>query len=375
MNINRDNYEAFFLLYVDNELPASDQRSVEEFVNKNPDLKNEFVQFKELVLPAEEIIYTGKNNLYRLPQSSDLLNEKLLLHLDGELGASEINLITPLIAPGGEMYHDWQVLQKAKLNAKDQIVFPYKSLLYRKEPRKIVAVRFMKWAVAAAIVGAGFFVGLSLLNKKDRNIRVAENKVPVENIIPSIKPDQPSTAINIPGPAINTNEKFTATKNAKTTFKKKEQPSKRNGEENKNLANNQRKNKLIVLPVKKEIKSANDNTLLAINKNQNQGKDINPQKQNEGALPGITTRPGSLSANALSDNNLSLVQDRLARTAGLADLTNDKNANRILYLDEENLTRSKTGSFFKQLKRIIERNTKIKTEKGLRIGGFELAVK
>jgi hypothetical protein len=41
MNINRHNYEEYFILYMDNELDSDDRRMVEAFVLQHPDLKEE----------------------------------------------------------------------------------------------------------------------------------------------------------------------------------------------------------------------------------------------------------------------------------------------------------------------------------------------
>lgn len=66
MEINRNNYEEFFLLYVDNELPAGERREVEEFVHANPDLKVEFDLLSDTVLVADNnIVFEEKEALYK----------------------------------------------------------------------------------------------------------------------------------------------------------------------------------------------------------------------------------------------------------------------------------------------------------------------
>jgi len=66
MVINRNNYEEFFLLYVDGELSAGDRIAVEKFVSANPDLLEELNLLKETVLVADNsITFEHKEELYK----------------------------------------------------------------------------------------------------------------------------------------------------------------------------------------------------------------------------------------------------------------------------------------------------------------------
>ena len=49
-----------------------------------------------------------------------------------------------------------------------------------------------------------------------------------------------------------------------------------------------------------------------------------------------------------------------------------RNQNKILYMDEEDVKRSKVGTAFKKFKRMIERTAKIKTGHPIRIAGFQI---
>jgi hypothetical protein len=65
MKINIQNYETYFLLYIDNELSAADRSEVELFIQANPALANELTSLKQTVLVPESIAFEDKTLLYR----------------------------------------------------------------------------------------------------------------------------------------------------------------------------------------------------------------------------------------------------------------------------------------------------------------------
>ncbi len=65
MEINRNNYETFFLLYLDRELNPSEMSEVEKFVNENADLQKEFSLLRQTILIPAQTEFDQKELLFR----------------------------------------------------------------------------------------------------------------------------------------------------------------------------------------------------------------------------------------------------------------------------------------------------------------------
>ncbi len=64
MDINRNNYETSFLLYLDRELNHAEMLEVEKFISENSDLQKEFELLQLTVFSPEEIVYDHKELLF-----------------------------------------------------------------------------------------------------------------------------------------------------------------------------------------------------------------------------------------------------------------------------------------------------------------------
>ena len=372
-NINRDNYELFFLLYIDNEMSAAERKTVEEFMLENPDLNPEFLRLQQTVLPADKVIFEGKMNLYKSQVQDNLLQQKLLMHLDGELDKEKVVEITALLQADGILKADWEILQQTKLDAAEIMLFPDKNLLYRKERADTVAGSFVRWAVAAAIIGAGLFVGVAILNKKTPINNTAKINLVNKNNAIAVKPLAQSPYKNIHKQQPLVTEKSTAQNKSGINSTEQKRVAQKQKQVIENLAASLQKNKKIILPALQKNIANNEKPLLAANTEQKLIEKPGFEKINAIAKADVAVKPAT--ANTLTDNNLLQIDNNNAITAGLTDAGKENNTDRILYMNEETVSRSKAGGFFRKLKRVIERNTNIKTDKGLRIGGFELAIK
>jgi hypothetical protein len=65
MDINRNNYETFFLLYLDRELEPSKMQELEKFLNENGDLQREFSLLQQTIFSPAEIRFDQKESLLR----------------------------------------------------------------------------------------------------------------------------------------------------------------------------------------------------------------------------------------------------------------------------------------------------------------------
>src|SRR6188474_164110 len=168
MNITRNNYEEFFILYLDNELCSDDRSEVESFVRENPDLKNEFdLLLQTRMTPDHDLMFDGKQQLLKTaspaPISETNFEEWLLLYIDNELTPKEKIAVEEFVTQNSSAENALKQLQKTKLHPEHAVVFPNKEILYRREKRTpLVAIRVWRIAVAAALLlgisTAAFFV-------------------------------------------------------------------------------------------------------------------------------------------------------------------------------------------------------------------------
>jgi anti-sigma factor RsiW len=194
ININRHNYEEFFLLYTDRELSPADRMAVEQFVQENPDLTDDFFALQQTMLPVEETLLMDKSMLYRnAGEEIGLHNhtEQFLLYVDNELSVAERGAVETFVLQHPALQEEFVQLKQTKLPV-EQVRFPDKNSLYRKESerRPVVYMRWMRMVAAAAVIGFGFFLW---------NITGSNNE--------AVTPDNPLAAISDKktGAADNTN--------------------------------------------------------------------------------------------------------------------------------------------------------------------------
>jgi hypothetical protein len=183
MIIDRHNYEEFFILYWDDELIASQKQAVENFVNENPDLQEEFRILGETrFVPDKNVQFDEKGFLLNSsPINITNYEEQLLNYIDDELNNNERKEVEKLAAKLPVIQKELLLLQKTKLQPDTEVIFPDKSILYRREERvRVITMAWFRVAVAAAIILIAGFVTLRLINtdKVGDKIEVAKNSDP-----------------------------------------------------------------------------------------------------------------------------------------------------------------------------------------------------
>lgn len=164
--IHIDNYEEYFLLYVDEELTAQERKDVEAFLLEHPELKPELDMYLETRLTPETVSFLGKEELFRNADEihAGNIEELQIQWIDGELSDSRAAEVEAFTMSNPEAKQNLALLKQTKL-PEETIVFPDKASLYRHEekPAVVFQMRWIRVAVAAAVI---LLAGLLWLNRQ-----------------------------------------------------------------------------------------------------------------------------------------------------------------------------------------------------------------
>jgi len=171
--ITRDNYQEFFLLYVDNELSAADRSIVEDWVSANPDLQEEWESLLSCrILPEEDLVFQDKQSLLRTTALTGDIKESnyqdyFLSYIDNQLTDKDRHMVEAFVGLFPPKRIELEQLRQTVSIPDTTIVFPDKDSLYKNENhrRVIVFYRLMAGAAAALLVA----VALLLLQRHSAN--------------------------------------------------------------------------------------------------------------------------------------------------------------------------------------------------------------
>ena len=358
MNINRYNYEEFFLLYVDNELTQAERTEVEAFVHENPDLEEELVMLKQSMLkPDRSISFEGKEMLMK-PEEGGLINETtyeefFLLYADDELDTILRRQVEEFAASKPQFQQELNLLMQTKLSPDHAVVFPDKSLLYKKEEeRKPVVIRFWKIAAIAAMLLLA--LGILWLNNNNTG-----------------KPHTPDMAIKTPKAP---SQQESIVKDAVTDQPEEDAAPQLVARQDKQGV--QPKQRVDVAVQRITPKDENEDILIA-------KTDVEPVLTGTD-VPRIETNTGNNTiSTSVSTVELNHTVQVVSNDASVEDpvrpLAQWASAEETERLDVANtsINKNKLRGLFRKVTRVFEKTTNLPSveEKGILIGNFEIALK
>lgn len=154
MDINRSNYEIWFLDWLDGNLNCHQEKELYEFLDQNPDLKEEFNDISKASIPVPEYLFKSKENLKKTPEEiTDSQFEYLsAAYLENDLTDSHKSEIIVIIEKDNEKKRIFELISKTRLTP-PAVTFRNKKKLTKITPaQKIIRLSAIGLSAAASII-------------------------------------------------------------------------------------------------------------------------------------------------------------------------------------------------------------------------------
>lgn len=366
--INRHNYEKIFLLYVDNELSATERNLLAEFVKLNPDLEEELNMLKQTIIKPEHLLFSDKHSLLKDEIVSAGLQEKLLLFIDNELGEEERKGMEQMISSDEEVWNEWNLLQQTFLSPDNSVVYTDKTLLYRTKGATVIDIHWRSIAAAAIFIGLGLWGAIAyyddapaitdkVLTTGASNKAAGSDNISVKKIVPPL----PVTDVKDLVVSEKLFRETIAKKTAQPFFNGKQQTLTSPGPAvepmEKNISQPLAKSNNLPKPLFENLNNGNGNKSAVTA--------VIPVKPDD-----IIETPGN--------NDIVKIEapGNFASSASFAGDEPDDNSNVSFFEEEEDKTKkTRLGGLLRKVKRVLNRNTTIKMgDKKFKVANLEFVI-
>lgn len=358
MNINRNNYEEYFLLYADNELPDFEKTEVEKFLELNKDLEKEFSMIHHTISkPDVSVELTDKSFLLRKNEES-CISEKnyegvFVLYHDNELTNKQKLETEAYLYRHAHLKNEFELIGLARLTPENSVTFPDKKYLYKKgKAGRVIPVMLWRMLVAAAFIGFGLWITQLYFQKPGGLPAVTVQSIPAKRTPPVIEKNilrekKPVNAV-VQSSSQNAQSSVTAITHKKEKLQKPLPQKSANSNalvktsvktqkpDQENIKNQAPEKINSEVAINQKIKNISGKQIAAISK-------IEPSNE--------------LTENIIQNNNEKAEPVIHAQTASYVA---DNSQNYVFYnITTEAFKKTKVGGFLKKVKRIIERNNPI----------------
>ena len=172
-NINRHNYEAFLLDYLEQNLSPNMVSELMVFLEQNSDLKEEFDELQAFeVLEPTSVLFDNKATLKK-----DALENLMIAEIEGMNTSQESKTLKYILKADKTAKNDFKLFQQTKLKSK-KVIFKDKEAL--KKEAAIIPLRWFKNAAAAVIIMTILIQGIDDGSTVDNQFQMATfNPVPI----------------------------------------------------------------------------------------------------------------------------------------------------------------------------------------------------
>ncbi len=148
--INKNNYEVFFVDYLDGALDPETLVEVENFLKENPDLKEELNGLNSVLIPEESKSCPDKKSLYKsVYDEKASFQDACVAFIEDDLSPAEKDNFEHFLHQHPELDKEVALYSRTKLKPDQSVVFGDKDRLYQHPVRMITWYRIA--AVAATL--------------------------------------------------------------------------------------------------------------------------------------------------------------------------------------------------------------------------------